>query len=163
MPSHSSHIIQPLDAACFSLLKSAYGKLVLQLARDGIFHVDKTDFLRMYKQARQAIHSEQNTISGFRATGLIPFNPERILSSLTITKTPSPPSSSHGHSSSPWISETPKNPAQINKTDAASSNCVRAATTEPNRAYGKSSLERFNSMEYGCFTSTGNSKATSIK
>ena len=101
MPAHSSHLLQPLDVACFSPLKQAYGKLVQQLARNDVFHIDKGDFLGMYKQARQAIHSEQNIISGFRATGLIPFNPERVLSVLTITKTPSPPSSSHGWNSSP--------------------------------------------------------------
>src|SRR5206468_3832953 len=110
MPSHSSHLLQPLDVACFGPLKTAYSKLLNQLARNGIFHVDKTDFLANYQQARLAIHSGQNIISGFRATGLIPFNPERVLSALTITKTPSPPLSSHGQSLSPWTSETPRNP-----------------------------------------------------
>ena len=51
MPSHSSHLLQPLDVACFSPLKTAYSKLVQQLACNGIFHVDKTDFLANYQQA----------------------------------------------------------------------------------------------------------------
>lgn len=115
MLAHSSHLLQPLDVACFGPLKTAYSKLIQQLARNGIFHVDKTDFPANYQQARSTIYLEQNIISGFRATGLIPFNPERVLSALTITKTPSPPSSSHRQSSSPWISETPRNAAQISK------------------------------------------------
>jgi hypothetical protein len=118
MPPHSSHLLQPLDVACFSPLKQAYSKLVQQLARKGIFHLDKTDFIANYQTARLETHCEQNAISGFRATGLIPFNPDRVLSALTITKTPSPPSTSHsqnGPPSSPWISETPKNTVQIDK------------------------------------------------
>jgi len=101
MPSHSSHILQPLDAACFSALKSTYSKLVQHQIRNGIFHLDKADFLRTYAQARSTIQSKKTILSGFRATGLIPFNPERVISSLILTKTPSPPSSSHGQASSP--------------------------------------------------------------
>jgi hypothetical protein len=115
MPSHSSHILQPLDVACFSPLKQAYSKQVAELVRNGIHHLDKTDFLANYQKARLAIHTEQNAISGFRATGLIPFNPERVLSALTITKTPSPPASVSGQLSSPWTSETPKNVVQTEK------------------------------------------------
>jgi hypothetical protein len=33
MPAHSSHLLQPLDDACFSPLKAAYSKLVQQLAQ----------------------------------------------------------------------------------------------------------------------------------
>jgi hypothetical protein len=80
MPSHSSHILQPLDISCFGPLKHAYSQLVLGLGRLGIFHVDKADFLGMYYQTRQSIINKQNITSGFRATGLLPFHPERVLS-----------------------------------------------------------------------------------
>ena len=116
MPPHSSHLLQPLDVACFGPLKNAYSQLVQNLARQGIFHVDKSDFLGMYYNARTTIFNEQNIASGFRATGLILMNPDRVLSMLTFTKTPSPPSSSHGlPPSSPWTSETPRNLAQLEK------------------------------------------------
>jgi DDE superfamily endonuclease len=45
LPPHTSHILQPLDVACFGPLKTAYGHLVQDLARKAIFHVDKADFL----------------------------------------------------------------------------------------------------------------------
>ena len=90
MPAHSSHLLQPLDVACFAPLKIAYSKLIQQLARNGVFHLDKTDFLANYQQARVAIHNEKTVLSGFRATGLIPFNSDRVLSAITITKTSSP-------------------------------------------------------------------------
>jgi len=114
LPSHTSHILQPLDVACFGPLKQAYGQLVQNLARISKFHVDKADFLAMYQQARSAIHSASNIQSAFRATGLIPFNPDCVLSMLT--KTPTPPSTSHGMlNSSPWASETPRNLADLAK------------------------------------------------
>jgi hypothetical protein len=117
MPPYTSHLLQPLNVACFSLLKNIYSQLVQDLARQGIFYIDKSDFLDMYQQARIATFSKQNIISGFRATGLIPFSPDRVLSTLTITKTPSPPPISYSKStiSSPWVSETPRNLAQLEK------------------------------------------------
>jgi hypothetical protein len=115
MPPHTSHLLQPLDVACFSPLKQAYSRLVQDLARQGIFQVDKADFLGMYCQARTTVFTPQTIASGFRATGLIPFNPDRVISALTITKTPSPPSTSHGQNSSPWTSETPRNLVQLEK------------------------------------------------
>ena len=62
------------------------------------------------------MHSKQNIISGFRATGLIPFQPERVLDMLVGT--PTPPSTPHSQpppESSPWILETPRNLAELAK------------------------------------------------
>lgn len=115
MPPHSSHLLQPLDVACFSALKLTYSKQVRQLAQQGILHIDKQDFLLMYAKARTTIHNELTILSGFRATGLVPFNPDRVLSTITITKTPSPPTTSYGPTSSPWQSETPRNTSQVGK------------------------------------------------
>jgi hypothetical protein len=115
LPAHSSHKLQPLDVACFSPLKTAYRNRVEELARCGCFHIDKSDFLGIYPLARKSVFSASNIASGFRATGLLPHDPERVLQTLTFTKTPSPPSSSHGLASSPWSSETPKNVTQVEK------------------------------------------------
>jgi hypothetical protein len=116
LPPHTSHILQPLDVACFGPVKRAYSNHVQDLARKSIFHVDKKDFLGMYDKARESIHSGANIISGFRATGLVPFNPDHVLSQLAAL-TPSPPPSSHGlpHHSSPWVSQTPTNPQELAK------------------------------------------------
>jgi hypothetical protein len=48
MPPHSSHLLQPLDVGCFSVLKQSYGRRVEQLMRLGINHIDKTEFLPLY-------------------------------------------------------------------------------------------------------------------
>jgi hypothetical protein len=52
MPSHSSHLLQPLDVRCFTVLKRAYGRFVSDLARTGYNHIDKLDFLADYPRAR---------------------------------------------------------------------------------------------------------------
>ena len=48
MPPYSSHLLQPLDVSCFSLLKKAYGKQVESQIRAGISYIDKLDFLTNY-------------------------------------------------------------------------------------------------------------------
>src|ERR1700712_5779597 len=65
MLPHLLHLLQPLDVACFSPLKQAYSGLVQQLARKGIFHLDKTDFIANYQTARLETHYEQNAISKY--------------------------------------------------------------------------------------------------
>jgi hypothetical protein len=137
LPPHTSHILQPLDVACFGPLKTAYGHLVQDLARQAIFHVDKADFLTMYRQARATIHSEQNIRSAFRATGLIPWNPDYVLSQLPCT--PSPPSTSHGLplASSPWISETPRNLAELAKQTKLVQAMIQHSSQSPTEPLGK--------------------------
>ena len=96
MPAHTSHLLQPLDVSCFSPLKAAYGHKVAELARQSIFHINKEKFLSLYPRVRSSVFTEQNIQSSFRATGLIPLCPERVLSHLTVVRTPSPPEAAAG-------------------------------------------------------------------
>jgi hypothetical protein len=91
MPSHSSHLLQPLDVACFSPLKRAYLKLVKNKARLGFNHIYNLDFLGAYPQAHMETFKSETIKNGFAATGLIPLDPERVLSKLNIQlRTPTP-------------------------------------------------------------------------
>ena len=82
MPAHSSHILQPLDVACFAPLKRAYGTQVEGQAWLDINHIVKDDFLPLYYAAHIQTITEKNIKAGFTAAGLIPFNPERVLENL---------------------------------------------------------------------------------
>ncbi|KJZ68588.1 hypothetical protein HIM_12021 [Hirsutella minnesotensis 3608] len=84
MPAHSSHILQPLDVGCFSPLKTIYGRKVQEKMLAGTHHIDKQDFLPIYLEARRQALSPSNIRSGFLATGLFPFNPDRVLSRLQV-------------------------------------------------------------------------------
>jgi hypothetical protein len=52
LPLHSSHLLQPLDVGCFSVLKRSYGRIVEGWIRIGINHIDKQDFITIYPTAR---------------------------------------------------------------------------------------------------------------
>jgi hypothetical protein len=112
MPPHTSHLLQPLDVGCFSPLKVAYGHQVSELARQRVFHIDKQDFLQIYLGIRETVLSEQNIQAGFRATGLVPACLERVLSSLTVVRTPSPPGTA-ADAEVAWTAETPHTTAQL--------------------------------------------------
>ena len=69
-----------LDVGCFAPLKRSYG----QIMDVKINHIDKLEFLDAYKQARMKVFTESNIRSGFTATGLVPYNPDQVLSRLNI-------------------------------------------------------------------------------
>ena len=56
--------------------------------------MDKLDFLEAYPEARKQAFTLDSIKNGFRATGLVPFNPDEVLGHFTIQlKTPTPPGS----------------------------------------------------------------------
>ncbi len=106
MPSHSSHILQPLDVVCFSPLKLKYSQRVRDLARRHVFHIDKEGFLPAFRDAFLQVFTHENCKKAFKATGLVPLNAQVVLDCLDIhLRTPSPPPAS----GSPWQSQTPSN------------------------------------------------------
>jgi len=58
------------------------------------------------------VFTQQNIQAGFQATGLIPHCPERVLSSLTVVRTPSPPQTIVDNNVATQI-ETPRTVAQL--------------------------------------------------
>jgi len=112
MPAHTSHLLQPLDLSCFAPLKRAYSHEIQELARQGVYHVDKIDFLTTYTRIRPAVFTHENIQAGFQAAGLVPHCPERVLSSLIVVRTPSPPQTT-ADSNVAWAAETPRTVAQL--------------------------------------------------
>ncbi|KAL1954183.1 hypothetical protein VTO42DRAFT_1539 [Malbranchea cinnamomea] len=113
MPGRSSHLLQPLDVGCYSPLKQVYKKEVEKQMRLGINHIDKDKFLAIYSSIRPAVLSEKDIQSGFRATGLVPYDPEQVLAQLnTHMHTPTPPGTSHSSQAS-WATATLHNVRQL--------------------------------------------------
>lgn len=110
MPAHSSHLLQPLDVGCFSVLKRSYGTQVAEFMRLGINHIDKAEFLYALKLARNSALTESNIRTAFAATGLVPRNPDRVLSTL---QRPITPPSLPTIVQERWQPETPHNIAQL--------------------------------------------------
>ena len=122
MPVHASHRLQPLDVAVFSPLKRAYGGLVESKMRCGLHHIDKLDFLDAYPEARTQAFTRSNIYSAFRATGLVPLNPESVLSQLAVQlNTPTPP----GSRPSSRDSSAPKTPHTVKQSKKSESTLKR--------------------------------------
>ena len=128
MPPHSSNYCQPLDVTCFSPLKRAYGNLVQNRMRQGFNHIDKLDFLEAYPDARKQAFALDTIKNGFRATGLVPFNPDEVLGHFTIQlKTPTPPGSQSTNSAP----KTPYNSRQLEKQASIFKNMLKQHTPPP--------------------------------
>ena len=112
MLAYTSYLLQPLDVGCFSPLKRAYGHEIQELARQGVYHIDKIDFLTAYTRIRPAVLTQQNIQAGFQATGLIPPCPNRVLSSLTVVWTPSL-SVTTADNNVAWTAETSRTVTQL--------------------------------------------------
>lgn len=88
LPSHTSHVTQPLDVGVFSSLKAAMAKQVDQAALDEAHTITKSEFTTALAKSRVEAMTERHIRTGWRASGLFPFNPEDFFSKL---KEPSPP------------------------------------------------------------------------
>jgi hypothetical protein len=82
MPAHTSHILQPLDVSCFGPLKKVYGSQIEIKMRLSVNHITKEEFLPTFLTAHRQVMTTENITSGFRATGLMPFDPQRVLDKL---------------------------------------------------------------------------------
>jgi hypothetical protein len=109
LPPHSSHLTQPLDIGCFSVLKRAYGRQIETFIKAHIKHITKVEFFLAFKAAYVESITVQNAQAGFRGAGLVPFNPQAVISKLDVklrTPTPTRPLSAD---TDPWVSQTPHN------------------------------------------------------
>jgi hypothetical protein len=79
LPSHTSHKLHPCDVGPFAPLKTAYREQVERLNQGGVNIVGKEHFTYLYSPARDCALTKRNIRAGWSATGLFPFNPERVL------------------------------------------------------------------------------------
>src|SRR5450432_2354198 len=135
MPLHSSHLLQPLDVGCFAVLKRLYGRQIEGLMRNGVNHIDKQDFLEAYHNVRKETMHQSNIQVSFAATGLVPYDPERVLSKLnTQLRTPTPPPLPlplPALDQGPWIPETPHNTTQLELQSKAIKDYIKRRTKSP--------------------------------
>ena len=133
MPSHSSHLLQPLNVGCFAVLKRAYGRFISDLARTGYNHIDKLDFLDDYQRARLEAFQQPAIIqNSFAASGLVPVDAERVLSKLNISlRTPTPPSSRPSSRSSQFTPKTPRTVIQLQKQASMLKDLLKQRSNSP--------------------------------
>ena len=81
LPSHSTHVLQPLDVGIFGPLTSYYKhELEDRVRQQGPYGtIKKCDVFPMLQRARMKTFQPETIRSAWRACGLIPFNRNRIL------------------------------------------------------------------------------------
>lgn len=80
LPAHTTHILQPLDVGVFDSLATAYKNLLHETTRFGAgYAIDKFDFLKLLKVAREKGMTEENIRKAWTKAGLEPYNPQPIL------------------------------------------------------------------------------------
>jgi len=87
LPPHTTHLLQPLDVVIFSLLARYYSAEIEEHSREKHYWLEKKDFIIYYQNARKKTLRESNIHSAWRATGLMPYNPQSVISKLPIRAT----------------------------------------------------------------------------
>ena len=138
-PPHSTHRLQPLDVSLFSPLATYYSQGLDALTRlsEGQSSVTKRDFFKIFYPAFDRAFTVKNVNSGWSKTGLVPFNPDCVLSifkkeepeDLEPSRSPTPCS---GHSSSCLDS-----PSATRKIRQIVNETVANRDTESQRTIGK--------------------------
>jgi len=87
LPPHSSHLTQPLDVGVFSPLKRLMASAIEPLVSTEMHRIMKAEWLSAYLEAHDGAFSIQNIRSGFCGTGIMPFNPSKV---IDCVKPPAP-------------------------------------------------------------------------
>jgi hypothetical protein len=120
LPAHASHLLQPLDLAAFSVVKSRYRKQIQALsALDDAAPIKKERFVVAYNQAREEGLSERVIRAGWKAAGLCPYNPALVLHSSQISGRPStPPPIEQGQATLEALFSTPQSAQALRRQQA---------------------------------------------
>jgi len=84
IPAYSFYILQLLDVGCFGLLKKVYSQQIEDIIQAYIIHITKNNFLPAFYIAYFAAITKNNIQEGFRGTGLLLFDPEKVISILDL-------------------------------------------------------------------------------
>ncbi|CEL53642.1 hypothetical protein RSOLAG1IB_06497 [Rhizoctonia solani AG-1 IB] len=77
LPPHSTALLQPLDKVVFGPLSKALSEEIEKASVTGQ-PAQKEDFPRLYAAARHVALTSETILKSFEATGLVPFDPDRI-------------------------------------------------------------------------------------
>jgi hypothetical protein len=82
MPAHCSHILQPLDVGVFSAFKRYHSVETQAITRLSFQRIPRSEWVELMSKARERVMTTENILSGWRATGLWPALPMRVLNGL---------------------------------------------------------------------------------
>lgn len=79
LPSHSSHLLQPLDLCAFGMVKRSFTEELTRFNAEHSHGAEKQDMCALIHRAITKGLSVQNVKASFAAAGLCPFDPERAM------------------------------------------------------------------------------------
>jgi len=79
LPPHTSHLLQPLNAEVFGLLKSAMSKCLDRLIQTGIARLEKVEWVEKYIEACPYAFTQSNIDDAWHEAGLFPFSRQKVL------------------------------------------------------------------------------------
>lgn len=83
LPPNATHYCQPLDVAVFKAIKSSWSSVLSPFKKKYRGTLPKPYFPRMLKETIEKTKNlEQDIISGFRASGIFPFDPVVVPSKI---------------------------------------------------------------------------------
>jgi hypothetical protein len=91
MPPHCSHLLQPLDVGVFSAFKRYHTVETHAISRLSSQRIPRSEWIELLSNARSKAMSRENILSGWRATGLWPATPMRVLAGLQQLLPPTTP------------------------------------------------------------------------
>jgi len=77
-----------------------------------ITYISKLEFLCTFKEAFFALITKNNIQGGFAGAGLVPYDPERVISKLDVFIWTLTPPALSPTTALPWVSQTPHNPRE---------------------------------------------------
>ena len=88
-PGHSTHLLQPL-CRIFPPLQKAYGDALVQHIKDTRTGIAKGTFWLFYQEAQAASYTPASIKNVWRAAGIVPYNPDAVLTQLPNYKASRP-------------------------------------------------------------------------
>ena len=83
IPANTSHRLQPLDVACFGPPKTVYCRAVAETRMSTLSSpASKRRFITIYEDSRNRCLNSSNIEASFKATGIWPVQPSRVLNEL---------------------------------------------------------------------------------
>ena len=117
LPPNTTHISQPLDKGPFSPLKSYWRKIVHDFTLKTQKAVTRYDFSKLLSDAWNQAMTLKNIISGFKTTGICPYNRNAVIPEEKVSKFQ--PAASTGIKFIPILSATIESPSpRVNVSSA---------------------------------------------
>ena len=85
---HSSHLTQPLDIGIFGPLKRVLSRKLAPLLLTQVHRIQKVEWLSAFIEAHNSVFRTRNIQNSFAGTGLVPFNPNKVLHRVTAPASP---------------------------------------------------------------------------